>query len=114
LVCDAPDRPPICTSNLQAAQTRNRLSRSFGQVDEARAVLARLERIEALEREGAGTPSLLAELRELVREASAWAERERDHRAWEAAAALAEAERRGGPDGREALLPSASARGPIE
>jgi hypothetical protein len=34
-------------------------------MEEARAVLARLERIEALEREGAGAPSLLAELREL-------------------------------------------------
>ena len=55
---------------------------------EARAVLARLERIEELEREGAGVPSLLAELRELVREASEWAERERDPRAIEAAAAL--------------------------
>ena len=50
-------------------------------MEEARAVLARLERIEALEREGAGVPSLLAELRELVREATEWAERERDPRA---------------------------------
>lgn len=62
-------------------------------MEEARAVLARLERIEALEREGAAVPSLLAELRELVREAGEWAERERDPRAREAAAALAEAER---------------------
>lgn len=54
-------------------------------------MLARLERIEALEREGAGATSLLAELRELVREATEWAERERDPRAREAAAALAEA-----------------------
>jgi len=51
-------------------------------------VLARLERIEVLEREGAAVPSLLAELRELVREAAAWADRERDPRAIEAAAAL--------------------------
>ena len=58
-------------------------------MDEARAVLARLERIEALEREGAGAPSLLAELRELVREASEWAECERDPQAREAAATLA-------------------------
>jgi len=57
-------------------------------MEEARAVLARLERIEALEREGAGVPSLLAELRELVREATEWAERERDPRARAAAAAL--------------------------
>ena len=64
-------------------------------MEEARAVLARLERIETLEREGAGVPSLLAELRELVREASEWAERERDPRAREAAAALAAADRVG-------------------
>jgi hypothetical protein len=61
-------------------------------MEEARAVLARLERIEALEREGAGVPSVLAELRELVREATEWAERERDPRARAAAAALAVAD----------------------
>jgi hypothetical protein len=60
-------------------------------MDEARAVLARLERIEALERDGAGASLLLAELRELVREATDWAQRERDPRAEEAAAALAAA-----------------------
>jgi hypothetical protein len=58
-------------------------------MEEARAVLARLERIEALEREGATVPFLLAELRELVREATEWADRERDPRAVEAAAELA-------------------------
>ncbi len=73
-------------------------------MDEARAVLARLERIEALEREGADTPSLLAELRELVREASAWADRERDPRARAAAAALLRV--------HDPLLPSASRRRP--
>lgn len=52
-------------------------------------MLARLERIEALEREGASVPSLLAELRELVREATDWANRERDAHAREAAAELA-------------------------
>jgi hypothetical protein len=57
-------------------------------MEEARAVVARLERIEALEREGAAVPSLLAELRELVREAGEWARREGDPRAIEAAAAL--------------------------
>jgi hypothetical protein len=62
-------------------------------MDEARAVLTRLERIEALEREGASVPSLLAELRELVGEASAWAEREGDPRALQAAEALVEAGR---------------------
>jgi len=60
-------------------------------MEEARAVLARLERIEALEREGAGVAPLLAELRELVREATEWAERERDPRARAAAVALAAA-----------------------
>jgi hypothetical protein len=60
-------------------------------MDEARAVLTRLERIEALEREGASVPSLLAELRALVGEASAWAEREGDPRALEAAEALVDA-----------------------
>lgn len=58
-------------------------------MEEARAVLARLERIETLEREGAAAPSVLAELRELVREATEWAERERDPRAHDAAADLA-------------------------
>jgi hypothetical protein len=58
-------------------------------MEEAQAVLARLERIERLEREGAGVPSILAELRELVREAGEWAELEGDQRAREAAAALA-------------------------
>jgi hypothetical protein len=58
---------------------------------EARAVLRRLERIEALQREGVDARMLLPELHELVREATAWAERERDPRALEAAAALAEA-----------------------
>jgi hypothetical protein len=58
-------------------------------MEEARAVLARLERIETLERKGAPVPSVLAELRELVREATEWAERERDPRASEAAAELA-------------------------
>jgi hypothetical protein len=41
-------------------------------MDEARAVLTRLQRIDALERERARPEQLLAELRELVREAEAW------------------------------------------
>ena len=45
-------------------------------VDEARAVMHRLERIEALEREGAGPKQLLAEVRELLREGEAWLEAE--------------------------------------
>jgi hypothetical protein len=47
-------------------------------MDEARAVMQRLERIEALEREGAGPKQLLAEVRELLREGEAWLEAERD------------------------------------
>jgi transposase len=50
-------------------------------MDEARAVIRRLDRIDALEREGAAAPTLLAELRELVREAEAWARLEADVRA---------------------------------
>jgi hypothetical protein len=50
-------------------------------VDEARAVLERLGRIEALERQGAPPRALLDELRELVTEAEAWARLERDARA---------------------------------
>jgi hypothetical protein len=41
-------------------------------MDEAEAVLERLDRIEALERAGARAPELLEELRHLVREAEAW------------------------------------------
>jgi hypothetical protein len=59
-------------------------------VDEARAVLKRLERIDALERECADAALVLRELRELVREAEAWARRERDARALAAAERLAE------------------------
>ena len=41
-------------------------------MDEARAVLARLERIEALEQTGAPAEVLLDEVRGLLREAEAW------------------------------------------
>jgi len=53
-------------------------------MDEARAVLARLDRIEALEREGAPPGVLLEELRGLVQEAEAWVRLEGDARASEA------------------------------
>jgi hypothetical protein len=46
-------------------------------VDEAETVLARLERIEELERGGSPPRELLQELRALVQEAEAWARRER-------------------------------------
>ena len=45
-------------------------------MDEARAVLERLERIEALDRAGAARDVLLAELRALMVEAEAWAQSE--------------------------------------
>ena len=45
-------------------------------MDEARAVLARLERIEALDRNGTPGDVMLTELRALVVEAEAWARAE--------------------------------------
>jgi hypothetical protein len=60
-------------------------------MDEARAVLERLERIESLEQLGAPPDELLAELRLLVREAEVWARRERDHEAQAVVARCAEA-----------------------
>jgi hypothetical protein len=45
-------------------------------MDEARAVLERLERIEALDRAGADRPVLLAELRGLLVDAEAWSRAE--------------------------------------
>ena len=53
-------------------------------MDEARAVMARLDRIEALEREGAPPGVLLQELRGLVQEAEDWARMEGGVRAKEA------------------------------
>jgi hypothetical protein len=45
-------------------------------VDEPRAVLERLERIEALDGSGASPAELVEELRALVAEAEAWSRRE--------------------------------------
>ncbi len=45
---------------------------TVGAMEEARAVLARLERIEALERRHAPAALLLEEVRALLREAEAW------------------------------------------
>ena len=59
-------------------------------MEEARAVLARLERIEALDRERAEPGVVLDELRALVREVEIWAKRERDPRADAAAQLLAD------------------------
>ena len=47
-------------------------------MDEARAVIHRLKRIEALEAEGAAPQLVLAEVRELLREGEAWVRAERD------------------------------------
>ena len=47
-------------------------------MDEARAVIHRLERIEALEREGAVPELMLAEVRELLREGEEWVRAERE------------------------------------
>lgn len=74
-------------------------------MDEARAVLERLERIEAMDRAGADAPSLLAELRELVREATEWADVEGDPEARAAAEALLVARDRGAARD-EVLLPN--------
>jgi hypothetical protein len=46
-------------------------------MEEARAVIARLDRIEALDRDRADPRLVLAELRELVREVEIWTRRER-------------------------------------
>jgi hypothetical protein len=47
-------------------------------MEEAR-VLARLDRIDALDREGAAPGELLAELRGLLREAESWTREQRQH-----------------------------------
>jgi hypothetical protein len=57
-------------------------------MDEARAVLNRLDRIESLDREDAPAGELLEELRDLLREAETWLRAEPDpHGAVEALAA---------------------------
>ena len=53
--------------------------------------MRRLDRIEALEREGAHPTTLLAELRELVREAEEWSRMEGDGRAQRAVERVEEA-----------------------
>jgi hypothetical protein len=59
-------------------------------MDEAARVLERLQRIEALERGRAPARELLAELRQLVGEAEAWARLEGDERARSAVGKLRE------------------------
>ena len=65
----------------KSAQTCHTRAATVGGVDEARVVLERLERIEALENRGVPACELLDELRALVREAEAWARSEGDERA---------------------------------
>lgn len=45
-------------------------------MDESEAILERLERIEALDRDGAGPAQLIGELRALLGEAEEWSRRE--------------------------------------
>ena len=59
-------------------------------MDEATRVLERLRRIDALDRERVPAGRLLGELRELVREAEAWARLEGDDRARSAVEKLRE------------------------
>jgi len=59
-------------------------------MEETQALLDRLGRIEALDREGASPSRLLPELRALVSEAEAWARVEGDARARGAARAASE------------------------
>ena len=60
-------------------------------MNEARAVMRRLDRIEALDREHAHPAPLLAELRALVDEAEAWVRAEGDARSGDALDAIKEA-----------------------
>ena len=61
-------------------------------MDEARAVLDRLDRIESLDREAAAAGELLEELRDLLREAETWLRAEPDpHGAVEALASCRQA-----------------------
>jgi hypothetical protein len=57
-------------------------------VDESRAILERLERIEALDRAGARPDSLVPELRALLVEAEEWSRREGGEAGEQAAARL--------------------------
>jgi hypothetical protein len=59
-------------------------------MEEARQVLERLERIDALRREGAPAVDLLAEVRSLLAEAERWIAAERSESVEQARAALAD------------------------
>lgn len=82
-------------------------------MDEARAVIHRLDRIEALESEGATPQHLLAEVRELLREGEEWIRAERDgtDRAEEALDRCRLAHGRGSAcDAAEKVVPALPAR----
>ena len=70
-----------------SAQGRAIRAATVDRVEEARAVLDRLSRIEELERRGAGPQELLEQLRALVGEAERWARLEGDERALDAVTA---------------------------
>ena len=59
------------------SHTRARFASSVGLMDEARAVMWRLRRIESLEREHAPPEAMLAEVHELLAEADTWISAER-------------------------------------
>lgn len=71
-------------------------------MDEARAVLQRLDRIEALDRDDAPSSELLEELRGLLRAAETWVRAEADAEA--AADALARCRAAMDADDREGML----------
>jgi hypothetical protein len=56
----------------QATQTRHGFPSSLFSMDEARRVIERLERIDALDRASASPADMLAELRGLLHDAEAW------------------------------------------
>lgn len=56
----------------KAAHTREEGFASLDEMDEARTVMSRLERIERLQEEKAPAAALLAEVRQLLREGEAW------------------------------------------
>ena len=73
----APDGAASSHLCLEDGASAGRARATVVTVEEARAVLDRLHRIDVLEREHAHPSLILAELRELVREAEAWVAAER-------------------------------------
>jgi hypothetical protein len=76
-------------------------------MDEARQVLQRLERIDALRRDGAPAPDLLAEVRSLLAEGERWLASEGPDRTARARRALTDC-RDGMNAGTEEVVPEAS------